>query len=112
MPEWPNPKNLSKEELENSDCIVAKFYRLLRRRGVDAKDGDISNDKLKEATYSIMLGMLTGEMSEEDKAVMMELMDELSQKPVMVVLNRLGYHKYNISYTYFNPQNEHSDEDL
>ena len=59
-----------------------------------------------------MLGMLTGEMSEEDKAVMMELMDELSQKPVMVVLNRLGYHKYNISYTYFNPQNEHSDEDL
>ena len=112
MPEWPNPKNLSKEELENSDCIVAKFYRLLRRRGVDAKDGDISNDKLKEATYSIMHGMLTGEMSEEDKAVMMELMDELSQKPVMVVLNRLGYHKYNISYTYFNPQNEHSDEDL
>ena len=51
-------------------------------------------------------------MSEEDKAVMMELMDELSQKPVMVVLNRLDYHKYNISYTYFNPQNEHSDEDL
>ena len=112
MPEWPNAKNLSKEELENSDCIVAKFYRLLRRRGVDAKDGDISNDKLKEATYSIMHGMLTGEMSEEDKAVMMELMDELSQKPVMVSLNRLGYHGYYISYTYYNPQNEYSDEDL